>query len=776
MNLRLVGDKTQPMKKILALLIVSVLFSFNFENDFISRLSIRIEQFAKLNPQENLCLFTNQEKFSTNDTIFFSAYYYQSDLRPIISKRVFSVALFSSSGRVINKINFSIVNGHAYNQIPIPPDCIADVLTIEAFDPNSGEKFFSKPITVVARKKIEANLTEYPTQFAFEGGNFVLNANNRLVVKTAPDETISLSVLRRVIATTHSDSFGIASFDVIPKKGEAYSVEVKGSSISLPTPVEQACALRLTDAGEQKRIEIDFSDNVRDEKGIFLLLVNNQKIIASSAVAPAKTGTFIYTIDTRELPNGITEAVIITETSVLAKRSFFYFQPKAIVNLQLDSFSTQRNQVLANILIKDNAGNPMQGNFTVSVSPLSASENLLALRIEENYYLNSTLARFPAPYPNDNISRSKLINEILIFSPPKGLPWNELLKNNIMQKSTSNKLILKARLNIERASVKVADSTLLNCFLQNSMIGYEASLKNDLTLEIPFLYDFYGREEIFYSLDDKLTQLTGSYRLIVDTLAVTPIRSWRAKEIGTTDEYGETEFKVCLVEESYGFFQNKNEKQATVANLNERFEDEANGVDLSVNVDDYVVFPTMQDLVKEVIPFLEVRKRKETLHTRLLIKQKTHFKRPKFGPLFVIDGALTKDETLFLNLKPVEVFRIKIINDANRLTQFGSLGQNGIVLVETKKKSTDKVKDNSKTISFLGLSRPVDQKQHKLSSNRIPDLRTNLCWSPLTETNAFGQASVSITTSDLKGSFVVTVRGKTRNGNPFETTQRFEVK
>ncbi|MFM7857417.1 MAG: hypothetical protein ACKO96_37230, partial [Flammeovirgaceae bacterium] len=182
-------------------------------------------------------------------------------------------------------------------------------------------------------------------------------------------------------------------------------------------------------------------------------------------------------------------------------------------------------------------------------------------------------------------------------------------------------------------------------------------------------------------------------------------------------------------------------------------------------------------LVKEVIPFLEVRKRKEILNTRLLIKQKAHFSKAKFGPLFVIDGALTKDESLFLDLKPVEVFRIKIINDANRLTKFGSLGRNGIVLIETKKKSSAKLKDTSKTISFLGLNKPVKENLlPAITSEQMPDLRTNLLWIPLAETSALGQAAVDFYTSDLKGSFIIKVRGKTKNGNPFEAEQVFEIK
>ncbi|MFM7851080.1 MAG: hypothetical protein ACKO96_03990, partial [Flammeovirgaceae bacterium] len=194
------------------------------------------------------------------------------------------------------------------------------------------------------------------------------------------------------------------------------------------------------------------------------------------------------------------------------------------------------------------------------------------------------------------------------------LPWKQILSNKIVRKPIPDKLVLKARLTLEKSSTKVADSTIVNCFLQNSMIGYEANIKNNLTVEVPFLYDFYGKEEIFYSVDQELVQRVGAYKLEVDTCKVTTQNYLHAEELNIEDEYGELAFKIGLVAESYGFFQKKIAQQKPTLNLNEKFEKEAMGVDISVNVDDYVVFPTMQELVKEVIPFLEVRKRKEILN------------------------------------------------------------------------------------------------------------------------------------------------------------------
>ncbi|MFN7437483.1 MAG: hypothetical protein ACK5SJ_13655, partial [Bacteroidota bacterium] len=124
----------------------------------------------------------------------------------------------------------------------------------------------------------------------------------------------------------------------------------------------------------------------------------------------------------------------------------------------------------------------------------------------------------------------------------------------------------------------------------------------------------------------------------------------------------------------------------------------------------------------------------------------------------------------------IEVFRIKIINDANKLMPFGSLGQNGIVLVETKKKLAERVKDKTNTVSVLGLNQAINKKPYTPLGNRQPDLRTTLLWIPLAETDGLGEASFSVPTSDLQGSFLIRISGKTKIGLPFETSQVVEVK
>lgn len=759
------------MKKVFFVCIFFISAGLNAPDDLIAKIAARLNEYAAINPDEHLCLLTNQERFCGYDTIFFSAYYYRSNLQPIQTKRIFSAALFSIEGKEIAKINFSIVAGHAFNQIAIPRNCPPGIFSLVAADPESGEIFFSKHVHVVGRKAI-ADASLWKTQFAFEGSRFVINAKNRLVVNTIPNTKINLTVSGILKSQTESDSSGFASFEILPTKPETYALSINGKTTELPLPSNIGCAIKLIEGAIDKKIEIDLpAQNINP----FLLLINNNKLIASTSISENNDEAFVYTIKNEKLPNGITHALVISKTGeVLATRSFYHFHRKLTANLTLEKpYVHQRDHLIANLQLHNSEGAPVTGDLTFTVNLLGSHETKPTMKIEEQFFLNPIIAEFVPNIPREESKRQFIINEILVLRPPNLIPWDQIISGKIIKRNYTKTLKLKAHLQQTDFKSKPSDSIPLSCFLQNSMIGYEGYIKNNY-VEVPILYDFFGREEAFYSIDERFAS-TNTYKLEIDTANITPPINYAVNELNTLDHLGELGFKIQLVKESYAFFRTPIVKKSTATNLNERFEDEAMGTDFEINVDEYVVFPTMVDLVKEVIPFLEVKTRKEKVTTRLLIKQKNFFKKASSSPLFVIDGSLTKNEKTFLDLKPVDVFRVKIINDANRLPQFGSLGANGIVLVETKKRSKDKIKENM-TISILGLNKPVIKQSMTNFSPRIPDLRTTLAWIPLLKTNSQGIAALDIYTSDLKGEFYVTVRGKTTEGIPFEASQILSVK
>jgi len=209
--------------------------------------------------------------------------------------------------------------------------------------------------------------------------------------------------------------------------------------------------------------------------------------------------------------------------------------------------------------------------------------------------------------------------------------------------------------------------------------------------------------------------------------------------------------------------------------LNKDFEDELTGVDYSVKVDDYVIFPTMEELIREVVPSLLHRRIKGNSVVRVVLPDGAI---PKEDPLYIIDGIMTKNTSYFLQLKPAEIITIKVVRTINRLNRFGTMGRSGIVLVQTKGIDHMKLKNENTMISVKGINKPMIFRipSHSVSSDqRIPDFRSTLYWNPSVATNSKGEGLINFSASDDVGTFLIRVQGITSDGRPFNKLDSIQL-
>ena len=214
-------------------------------------------------------------------------------------------------------------------------------------------------------------------------------------------------------------------------------------------------------------------------------------------------------------------------------------------------------------------------------------------------------------------------------------------------------------------------------------------------------------------------------------------------------------------------------------NPNLSIEEEFSGVDYGIQVADYVVFPKMEDLLREVIPFVQYRKRGSKETVRMSFRLETSTRTYEDDPLYVIDGFMSRNTAFFISLKPENVISIKIINNPNKLAQFGRLGANGIIFVETKKREYSSSVLKANTFPVVGLSRPANYNMvsysNANSNYRVPDMRSTLYWNPSLETDKTGRAEVNFFASDDIGPVRILVQGLTKDGRPFMAEQEIRV-
>ena len=313
---------------------------------------------------------------------------------------------------------------------------------------------------------------------------------------------------------------------------------------------------------------------------------------------------------------------------------------------------------------------------------------------------------------------------------------------------------------------------------KRALIGYETKVIKG-NFDLTFLYDFYDEDELFYSIEKQNDYLKEAYLTVSeDPMPNFQTRTSNYSQDNLIDYYADHQFKKRMMDRSYTFFALNDKEKIKYVDPNSKYEDETGSVDVTIDVHDYVVFRTMEDLIREVVPFLMVRKSKTQKAVRLLLNYQDHNVKPKGEPLFIIDGVLSKNSEYFLNLNPADLLTIKLINNPDKLTQWGALGKNGIVLLATKQSAINAKKVPTNSVKVVGLNKALNfplQDYSRANDKRIPDFRAALYWNPQIKIDQNGRANFSFYTSDLTGEYCVQIKGLTDKGLPFEATNTFVV-
>ncbi|MBI3220282.1 MAG: hypothetical protein HYZ44_12285 [Bacteroidetes bacterium] len=788
------------MKKIITLAFISCLFiATKPAEDFVATLKQKLEEYVKYNPVDQAILIFNQDKYAIADTAFFQVYLLNEDMTAVKGKKILSLSIYDSNGKAIQKTNFSVVNGRANNQMAIsaltaPGVYLFTVSYAQNMD-DASAILFTKEIAIVEKRQLSFRTGSSSSclLISYEGG-FVSDVENTLIIQSTKTGTGRIKNSRNEeVAQFTAAKNKITTLSFSPQKGESYFAEMESEGVKIPLMAAKSdgCIIKMAELSNASTRKITILTPLQSEfqkRESYLIVTNRRKIAFSTPIAFDPKGRFEVNLPKDAIKNGISYATVLDQKgTVISERVFFKYEPTIVTTLTpLISEASPRKKITLDLSSKDVFGNSVQGDFSVSVYQKELFKNSISHSFVEEVLV-------PYPYNSiltDDILRKELTEEKLKFidyalagRSNASIPWSLILTSNNVKptKSISSSLKLKGKVIYKNSGKSVPDSTLIMGYLQNNMIGYVGHTLKDGRFELPFLYDFFGDDQLFYILEQNGKEVNEPFEILPDDgrIAVRPQTGFTLKD--SIDLYGEYVEKKRIVEKSYNFYGSKRTITNEVEDLNTRFEEEAMGVDMSVNVQDYISFPTMEDLVREVIPFLQNKKKGNTASVRLLINQNiknTNYVTAKGEPLFIIDGILTKNINSFLGLKPVDILTIKIINDYNKLNRLGPLGKNGVVLVKTKKPSNSTIIANSTILNIQGLTSPSEYRNidyNTFTNNSMPDIRASLMWSPSLNLNQSGKAAIEFFTSDKMGTFDIVVRGLSLNGEPFETVAQINI-
>jgi hypothetical protein len=199
--------------------------------------------------------------------------------------------------------------------------------------------------------------------------------------------------------------------------------------------------------------------------------------------------------------------------------------------------------------------------------------------------------------------------------------------------------------------------------------------------------------------------------------------------------------------------------------------------DRQYNLDDFTRFQTMEEVMREFVEDVRVRKDGEKYNFKVRNRLfNTYFEE---DPLILLDGIPISDASKIIALDPLKIKRIELVLYNYYI---GSSVFAGIVNVKSYSGEigATQIDPNSLVIEYDGLQQQREFYSPQYGSreaeeSHIPDFRNVLFWAPQITTGSDGKSQLSFYSSDLKGKFAVVVQGITAGGLPGKTVTQFEV-
>lgn len=767
------------MKKIslISIIFITALLESNAQPK-IELWSQKFDAYKKTMPEVNLHLVFNQCKYSPGDTVWFKAYFVNEDVVGVPGKQLINLDLVDSRGKSRLHLLSQVKDGHGQNQFVIPDSLSSGIYLVTAYS-NWMRNFdpvfmFKKEIEIVSENTVE-KMTD-GIRLSAEGGVLTAGVPGKVCARTNnSNDVVQIFDSRgNEIARANTNCFGVASVIVTPGKDVSYVARILGASEAYPLPKVEGdgCSLMLdalAGQGESTRLFVrmpQYSKFLSEE--LTIVVSARGKIHFTKTFTQHDERPLSLEVLNDELPAGIIHASLLSKEGVLLSSRDFYNAVNDITNVKIkigDQPIHPREKVKLEVVMTDESGNPVQGEYSIAVLNTTLSNDEKAIECHTLKYSvgdDSFLI-------DDNQLRD--YNDYLI-TETHPVRWEEILAGKIPAPR------YKFETAIQRIGTAyggetvepVPDLTRIMFYLQDAEDRYEIISSGGGKFLLT-MSELYGQDELFYLARTNEKDIR-DLKIVWDKDSIKFPKAPISTESSTPDRYAAFALKQKLIAQSYGLF--SKESQSDYVNKKMNIERNVVDADVSINVQDYVDFSTMGELIKEVVPALYTRKRGE----KNIVRVKYLPTETESGdPVYIIDGIATMNTDFFLSLQPKDILTVKVIHSDGKLGSFGLMGKNGIVVVQTKMGNLrEPLRDSSRIIQ--GISKPLAFHVPNYSGSDFanrPDFKSTIYWNPSLKTNSAGKALVEFYPSDDVGKFTVRIEGLTKGGVPFVVNKSLEV-
>lgn len=764
----------------------------------------KFDQYRTHNFQEKIYLSTDQSTYLTGETIWFSVYTVDATFhKPTDVSAVAYVEIVDRTNQSVAQAKMELTNGRGSGSLYLSPSINSGNFVIRAYTNwmknYPAEFYFHKnisivnPFTPLDPPPATTTTSGHDAQFFPEGGNLLAGVDNKIGFRVV-DRTGQGISFKGAVVNSDRDTivhftpmvFGIGSFDLKPTSGTTYKAVIKDDNgkiqeIDLPEVKTSGYTLKVVDSPSQFIIHAQSTGEITLNLPVYIF-VHARNQITHVEYAPSLNAGFQFKIDKQTLAEGISHITLFDASLNPVSERLVFRQPTK--RLKVTTATDQREYgvrrpVILQLQTSNSTGAAQSATLSVSVyktdsitSPFSSGNILDYLWLSSD--LKGTIESPTYYLDTKNPELNKALDNLMLTHGWRRFSWNNVLS----PKPQTVKFIPETSGHVVTGDVFSEDNTPASGLLTYVSSPGKKPLvylsRSDNNGQVQFIMrDFYGPRKLVAELNyaSDSTHHVKIRNPFSDAFAKNDL-----KPVMLSSEVKEQLLNRSIaMQVSDVYYREKLEQfiKPTVDTI--PFYGKA---DEHFNLDDYTRFPVMEEVMREYVPGVLVRKRKDGFHFLVL----DDVKKSVFSetPLILLDGVPLFDADEIMAFDPLKV---KSLDVMRRTYYLGAQGFPGVVSYGTYTGDLNgfNLSRHSVVLEYEGLQlqrefytpRYDNQKQRE---TRMPDQRYLLHWNPSVATDAQGKAHATFYTSDVPGKYKVVVEGLDKNGEAGTQTTSFEVK
>jgi hypothetical protein len=656
-------------------------------------------------------------------------------------------------------------------------------------------------------------------QFFPEGGALISGFWNNIGFKAIDAQGLGKDVQGAIydqagtkVTDFASLKFGMGRLGFLPEKDKQYEARLKAANgvetvYPLPQAQEKGVVMTVDNSKPElvrvKCYTVGYADGAGKPTGLHVVAQSRGAVFFGATSA---TGRDLFQVDIprEKFPTGISQITLFNQAGEpLSERLLFVNQNQQLqVSLTSDKPTYKpREKVTLQLQVKDAAGNPVAGNFSLGVTDAhSVSPNPHAANLMSYLQLSSDLqGHIESPgyyFSSTQPEVLQALDNLMLTQGWRRFVWKEILQDKYPTMTFPLEQGLSVSGVVTRYNKKPEPMAMVTIFdaknIKSVMMG-KADVQGRFSVPLPPLTD--SSKVVVQARDQKEKSL-----LLVNLenfvpAAVFPQVPYAPAPVLLSDPqwaYLRMNREQQKVDQAMGkgimlgevTVRGRKDRDATRTLADQNTLHSPNEVSYSVKTDKFPPgMSIMKSLMRRVPSLSEVNGEYVLRGVSSLNIGAEAGSGLSNEPLFMIDGIFT-DVNGVESLSEVDIDRIDVLMPGAPSAIYGSAGVNGVISVILKKGASNAVAANARLEGIALYRGPRYQTSREFYMPRYdkpaeaytPDWRTTIFWNPTVKTNAEGKATLSFFAADAKTTYRAVVEGFTPKGQLGQATASMQVK